>query len=194
MKSLTVVLVGGLLIGASAVNVSQQQADAFQQKVARIVQQAESKSPSPRQTVVTEGEVNSYLRFKAGSQLPTGVTDPSVGILGEGKLNGRAVVDLDVIRQKKGTGGWFDPVSYLTGRLPVTASGTLYTQDGKGRFELASAEVSGLPIPKTFLQELVYYYTRTPDNPNGINIDQPFGLPAEIQRIDVEKGRATVIQ
>lgn len=194
MKSLTVVLVGGLLIGASAVNVSQQQADAFQQKVARIVQQAESKSPSPRQTVVTEGEVNSYLRFKAGSQLPTGVTDPSVGILGEGKLNGRAVVDLDVIRQKKGTGGWFDPVSYLTGRLPVTASGTLYTQDGKGRFELASAEVSGLPIPKTFLQELVYYYTRTPDNPNGINIDQPFELPAEIQRIDVEKGRATVIQ
>lgn len=194
MKSLTVVLVGGLLIGASAVNVSQQQADAFQQKVARIVQQAESKSPSPRQTVVTEGEVNSYLRFKAGSQLPTGVTDPSVGILGEGKLNGRAVVDLDVIRQKKGTGGWFDPLSYLTGRLPVTASGTLYTQDGKGRFELASAEVSGLPIPKTFLQELVYYYTRTPDNPNGINIDQPFELPAEIQRIDVEKGRATVIQ
>lgn len=194
MKSLTVILVGGLLIGASAVNVSQQQADAFQQKVAHIVQQAESKSPSPRQTVVTEGEVNSYLRFKAGSQLPTGVTDPSVGILGEGKLNGRAVVDLDVIRQKKGTGGWFDPVSYLTGRLPVTASGTLYTQDGKGRFELASAEVSGLPIPKTFLQELVYYYTRTPDNPNGINIDQPFELPAEIQRIDVEKGRATVIQ
>lgn len=194
MKSLTVILVGGLLIGASAVNVSQQQADAFQQKVARIVQQAESKSPSPRQTVVTEGEVNSYLRFKAGSQLPTGVTDPSVGILGEGKLNGRAVVDLDVIRQKKGTGGWFDPVSYLTGRLPVTASGTLYTQDGKGRFELASAEVSGLPIPKTFLQELVYYYTRTPDNPNGINIDQPFELPAEIQRIDVEKGHATVIQ
>jgi hypothetical protein len=194
MKSLTVLFVGGLLMGAGAVNVSQQQADAFQQKVARIVQQGESKSTSPRQTVVTEGEVNSYLRFRAGSQLPTGVTDPSVGILGEGKLNGRAVVDLDVIRQKKGTGGWFDPVSYLTGRLPVTASGTPYTQDGKGRFELASAEVSGLPIPKTFLQELVYYYTRTPDNPGGINIDQPFELPAEIQRIDVEKGSATVIQ
>jgi hypothetical protein len=194
MKALTVTFVGGLLMGATAVNVSQQQADAFQQKVARIVQQGESKSTSQRQTVVTEGEVNSYLRFRAGSQLPTGVTDPSVGILGEGKLNGRAVVDLDVIRQKKGTGGWFDPVSYLTGRLPVTASGTLHTQDGKGRFELASAEVSGLPIPKTFLQELVYYYTRTPDNPNGINIDQPFELPAEIQRIDVEKGRATVIQ
>ena len=194
MKSLALVFLGGMMTGAATVNVSPQQADAFQQKLARIVTQAESKSSSERQTVVTEGEVNSYLRFRAGPQLPTGVTDPSVGILGQGKLNGRAVVDLDVIREKKGSGGWFDPVSYLTGRLPVTASGTLFTQDGKGRFELPSAEVRGIPIPKTFLQELVYYYTRTPDNPRGINIDQVFELPAEIQRIDVDKGRATIVQ
>ena len=194
MKSLAVILVGALLVGATAVNVSQQQADSFQQKLTRIVQQAESKSASARQTVVTEGEVNSYLRYRAGSQLPTGVTDPSVGILGQGRLNGRAIVDLDVIREKKGSGGWLDPVSYLTGRLPVTASGTLHTEDGKGRFELASAEVSGIPIPKPFLQELVYYYTRTADNPKGINIDQVFELPAEIERIDVDKGRAIIIQ
>ena len=134
MKSLALVFLGGMMTGAATVNVSPQQADAFQQKLARIVTQAESKSSSERQTVVTEGEVNSYLRFRAGPQLPTGVTDPSVGILGQGKLNGRAVVDLDVIREKKGSGGWFDPVSYLTGRLPVTASCTLFTQDGKGRF------------------------------------------------------------
>ena len=38
-------------------------------------------------------------------------------------VSGRAVVDLDVVRQKKSSGGWFDPTSYLTGQLPVTASG-----------------------------------------------------------------------
>lgn len=192
MKSLAVILVGALAVGATAVSVSQQQADSFQHKLTRIVQQAESKSA--HQTVVTEGEVNSYLRYRAGSQLPTGVTDPSIGILGQGRLNGRAIVDLDVIREKKGSGGWLDPVSYLTGRLPVTASGTLHTEDGKGRFELASAEVSGIPIPKPFLQELVYYYTRTADNPKGINVDHVFELPAEIERIDVDKGRAIIIQ
>ena len=47
-----------------------------------------------------------------------------------GRLSGRAVVDLDVIRKKKSSGGWFDPTSYLTGTLPVTASGVLRT-DGR---------------------------------------------------------------
>jgi hypothetical protein len=195
MKLFAVAAVAALFTGAAAApNVSQQQADAFQQKLTRIVQQAESKSARPQETILTEGEVNSYLRFRAGPQLPVGVTDPSIGILGAGRLNGRAVVDLDVIRQKKSSGGWFDPTSYLTGRLPVTASGTLHTRDGKGRFELATAEVSGVPIPKAFLQELVSFYTRTDDNPDGINIDDVFDLPADIRSIAVDKGRATVVQ
>lgn len=180
--------------GGAPANVSQQLADSFQQKLTRIVQQAEAKSDRVRETILTEGEVNSYLRFRAGSQLPVGVTDPSVGIQGEGRLNGRAVVDLDVIREKKSSGGWFDPTSYLTGRLPVTASGVLHTKDGKGRFALETAEVSGIPIPKTFLQEIVSFYTRTDDNPGGINIDDAFELPAEIRSIGVDKGRAIVVQ
>jgi hypothetical protein len=195
MKLLAVTLAGGLLMGAGLVeNPSPQQADAFQQKLTRIVQQGESKSGEVRQTILTEGEVNSYLRFRAGPLLPVGVTDPSIGILGQGRLNGRAIVDLDVIREKKGSGGWFDPTSYLTGRLPVTASGVLHTREGKGRFALATAEVSGIPIPKAFLQEIVSFYTRTDDNPQGINIDDVFTLPAEIRSIGVDKGRAIVVQ
>ena len=194
MKVLALCLAGAVVTGVAPANVSQQQADAFQRKLTQIVQQAESKSDRERQTIVTEGEVNSYLRFRAGSQLPVGVTDPSIGIQGQGRLNGRAVVDLDVIREKRSSGGWFDPTSYLTGRLPVTASGVLHTQDGKGRFVLETAEVSGIPIPKTFLQEIVSFYTRTDDNPRGINIDDPFELPAEIRSIAVDKGRAIVVQ
>lgn len=180
-------------MGAAAAEVSKEQAAAFQKKLVRIVQHGESKSDKTQQTILTEGEVNSYLRFSAGDQLPAGVTDPSVAIQGQGRLSGRAVVDLDVLR-KKGSGGWLDPTSYLTGRLPLTASGVLRTQDGIGRFELSSAEVAGIPIPKTFLQEIVSYYTRSADRPTGISIDQPFELPADIRRIDVGQGRAVVAQ
>jgi len=194
MKSVAVLALGGLLVGAAGANVSRQQAEAFQQKLVRIVEQGETKTDATRHTVVTEGEVNSYLVFIAADQLPVGVAEPSIGIEGQGRLRGRAVVDLDVIRQKKSTGGWFDPKSYLTGRLPVTARGVLHTHDGKGRFELESAEITGIPIPKTLLQELVSYYTRTADHPNGINIDDPFELPAAIRRIDVEPGRALIVQ
>lgn len=193
MKVLALLLAGAVLLGASG-DVSPQQADAFQQKLTRIVQQAESTSTRPRETVVTEGEVNSYLRFRAGEHIPVGVTDPSIGIQGQGRINGRAIVDLDTIRRKKSSGGWFDPTSYLTGRLPVTAAGILHTRDGRGRFELETAEVSGVPIPKAFLQEIVSFYTRSEERPTGIAIDEPFELPASIRSIGVDKGRAIVVQ
>jgi hypothetical protein len=191
---LLAVAVAGALLAASPPNVSREQADAFQQKLVRIVQQGESKSDKERSTLITEGEVNSYLTFKAVDQLPVGVTEPSVVIQSQGRLSGRAVVDLDVIRRKKSSGSWFDPTSYLTGTLPVTATGTLQTADGQGRFHLESAAVSGIPIPKSFLQEIVSFYTRTASDPDGIGIDDPFALPAEIRRIDADNGKALVVQ
>ena len=182
------------LSGAAAANVTRQQAAAFEKKLDVILQNAEKPADAPRTTLLTEGEVNSYLHFSAGDKLPVGVTEPSIGIRAQGRLNGRAVVDLDQVRRKKSSGGWFDPLSYLTGRLPITAVGVLQTHEGQGKFTLESAEISGIPIPKTLLQEIVSYYTRTPETPNGINIDDPFELPAEIRKIDVQPGQATVIR
>jgi hypothetical protein len=194
MKYTAALLAIGFLTTAAAANVSREQAQAFQKKLDQIVQNSEKAGDGPRQTAITEGEVNSYLRFSAGDKVPAGVTEPTIGIEGQGRLNGSAVVDLDVIRRKNSSGGWFDPRSYLTGKLPVTATGTLQTHEGRGRFTLETAAVSGVPIPKSFLQELVSHYTRSADYPNGINIDDPFDLPAAIQRIDVQQGRATIVQ
>ena len=87
-----------------------------------------------------------------------------------------------------------DPASYLTGRVPITATGVLTTSNGVGRFQLESATVGGIPLPKTLLQEIVSYYSRTPDTPAGVNLDDPFTLPARIREIQVERGQAVIIQ
>jgi len=47
----------------------------------------------------------------------------SITMIGGGKVSGKAIVDLDIVRQKSGSGSWFDPTSYLTGTLPVCAVG-----------------------------------------------------------------------
>jgi hypothetical protein len=195
MKALIAAFVtAGIVASAAAANVSPEQARAFQKKLAQIIVNGEEQSSAPRQTPITEGEVNSYLRYSAGDQIPAGVTDPVITIHGQGRLHGRAIVDLDAVRRKNSNGGWFDPRSYLTGRLPVTATGVLETHQGRGKFTLHEATISGVPVPKSFLQELLSYYSRSDDYPNGINMDDPFELPADIQKIEVHPGRATIIQ
>jgi hypothetical protein len=173
---------------------TRQDAEQLRQKVATINEHGQRTVRQPRRTTITENEVNSYLVFDAGQQLPTGVVEPSVTILGTGRLSGRAVVDLDAVRKARASSSLFDPTNYLTGRLPVTAIGTLKTSEGMGWFQLESATVGGVPVPKLLLQEIVSFYSRTPDKPSGIGLDDPFALPARIREIQVERGHAIIVQ
>lgn len=179
---------------AADARASKRDADVLKQKVATIQAQADRPAKQGLRTTVTQNEVNAYLVYEAPQQLPAGVVEPAVTILGTGRLSGRAVVDLDAVRRAKATQSWFDPTNYLTGRLPVVATGTLTTTKGVGRFALESASVGGVPVPKVLLQEIVTYYSRTAENPSGINLDDPFALPARIREIQVERGQAIIVQ
>ncbi|HKB12766.1 MAG TPA: hypothetical protein VKD69_19015 [Vicinamibacterales bacterium] len=186
-----------ICLGVSAradVRPSRRDADALKQKIATITAQAEKPAAQLRRTTVTEGEVNSYIVLEARDQVPAGVVDPYITILGGGRVAGRATVDLDAVRKQKNPTSLLDPMNYLMGRLPVTATGVLRTTNGVGRFELESASVSRIPVPKLFLQEIVSYYSRTAENPAGINLDDPFALPARIREIQVERGQAVIVQ
>jgi hypothetical protein len=183
---------GTTLIGAAPLTT--QLAESFEKKIVIVQANAEAAAKTPRSTPFSEDETNSYLKFKSGPLLPTGLAEPVITMHGQGRVTGRAVVDLDVVRQKQSSGGWFDPTSYLTGKLPVSAVGRIVTGDGRGRFELERAEVSGVPVPKSLLAQMVNYFTRTAENPNGSSIYDTFELPAEIQRIDIATGRFTVVQ
>jgi len=176
------------------VRASKRDATLLKQKVAAINAHAEKPTRAGRRTTVTESEVNSYLVYEAREQIPVGVVDPTVTISGPGRVSGRAVVDLDAVRKQKAPTSLLDPMNYLMGRLAVTAVGTLKTANGVGRFELESASIGSLPIPKILLQEIVSYYSRTPEKPAGIGLDDPFALPARIREIHVDRGQAIIVQ
>jgi hypothetical protein len=192
-----------LLVAAAAMapliaqdRLTKQDADRFQGKLGRIVLQGKAaalKSAQPRSTPLTDIELNSYLRFNAADQVPVGVLEPTLHALGDGRVSGRAIVDLDAVRKQKQR-GWLDPLGYLSGRLPVTAAGRLTTKEGKGQFLLESAEISGVTVPKGVLQELLTFYSKSPENPAGINMDAPFELPSGIREIRVGTGVSTVVQ
>lgn len=200
MRRRAAILLLGVLLGLAPVatqgRLSKQDADRFQSKLTKIVAHGNTPSANPAQsraTPVSDVEVNSYLRYLAADQVPVGIVEPVLSALGDGRVSGSAVVDLDAVRKQK-TRGWLDPMAYLSGRLPVNAAGRLTTKEGKGQFQLESADISGVTVPKAVLQELVTYYSRTPENPDGINMDAPFELPARIREIRVGTGTSTVVQ
>jgi hypothetical protein len=181
--------------------------DAFHRKLTTIVQGGVAPSGSTtattagkgsgtKQTPILENELNSYLRYELREEVPAGVTEPTITIVGDGRVTGSAVVDLDAVKQARqsNSSSWFDPMRLLSGKLPVTASGVLQTQQGTGRFMLESAEISGIPVPKTVLQQVVSYYSRSAQNPSGVNLDDAFELPARIREIRVQPGQAIVVQ
>ena len=138
------------VIGATvtlSARLTKQEADQFSAKLNRIVQTGNAKpvktakpvAAQPTTTQITDNELNAYFKYNAKDQIPVGIVDPTINALGEGRVGGRAVVDLDAVRKQKQR-GWLDPLGYMTGRLPITATGRLATKEGVGTFTLESAE------------------------------------------------------
>lgn len=186
------VLSSSLLVTIDAQS-PQAQADAAHGKLLRLIEAGQAAAPAPRQTVFTQTEMNAYLQYRAQTWLPSGITSPRLDFLGANRVATTVVADLDGVRRRS-SGGWFDPTAYLRGKLPVHVIGTLVTERGRGRFALEQATVDGVPVPRLFIQELLAFYTSTPDQPAGVRLDEPFDLPAAIERIDVRTGQATVVQ
>lgn len=187
-------LSASIVQGADA-KLSRQQADSFHQKILVIADGGHAADKAgARRTELSEAELNSWFVYHAQPLIPRGVAEPTISILGQGRVGAHAIVDLDAVAKQKATGNVLDPWSYVGGRVPVAITGMLHTKDGVGRFQVESAEVSGVPVPKTLLQELVAYYSRTENHPNGINLEDPFELPAGISRIEVGQGQAVVVQ
>ena len=190
----------GLLLMSSQQQVqprfSKADGDRFHAKLTRIVALGETPRASARaaqSTVVSDQELNAYLHDHARDQVPVGIVEPTLNAHDGGIVSGRAIVDLDAVRKQKQR-GWMDPMGYLTGRLPLTARGRLTTQNGVGRFQLESAEISGVTVPRTLVQELLTFYSATPEDPDGINMDDPFELPSQTKEIRVAPGTATIVQ
>jgi hypothetical protein len=193
---LIVITVAILPIGPSVrseVLYTRADSDAMQRKIDGIVAHSAAAS-KPRTTSFSQREVNSYLRFHMREQVPQGITEPVITIVGAGRVSGEAIVDLDAVSRSRRSSSMLDPMRWLTGRLPVTATGTLETGEGEGRFVFGSATVGGVPVPRSVLQQVLTHYSRTPENPNGLGLEDRFTLPAQIREIRVQPGEALVVQ
>jgi len=179
---------------ALATALSREEGDRLQRKLDDIAANASARPPKPKITPVSQTELNSYLAYNLRDKIPRGLARPEITMVGDGALAGRVLVDMDEFKRGRNAQDFLDPLNYISGQVPVTARGVLRTGNGKGRFQLASAELMGVPIPPQLAQELVGYFSRTAENPRGMDLNAPFDLPAKIQRIEIKQGEALIAQ
>ncbi len=194
--SIASVLLAGIVVCSvfAAEPVSRRDAARLQAKLDRISKMNGNRSKGPASTPITEAELNAYLRYELGDRIPAGVTEPWVSLLDNGRVSGRATVDLQRVGQSRKSDSRLDPYSLLSGSLPLAVNGVLKTKNGVGTFALESASLSGVPIPAWMLHEIVSYYSKSPTTPNGVSLEKPFVLPSGIREIQLVKGRALVVQ
>jgi len=173
--------------------ISQAQADAFAEKLDSL--QARSRTPartgSVRDSViVTEAEINSYVNLTLGPTLPAGLTDVEIQ-LDRDRLHATASVDMDQVKRDLGKLSPWNPLSLLTGRVPVEVTGRYAAaEDGFGRVEVEEARAAGVLIPMAMLEQMIAGATRTSSSPDGFDINAPFRLPSPVRRVRVMPGRA----
>jgi hypothetical protein len=180
--------------GGAGAQLTREAGERLAQKIEEINRNATASPVRSKKTTVPELELNSYLALNLKDKIPRGLANPQVHLAGPQRVAGRVYVDMDEFRRHRGSRGPWDPLSYVSGQVPLTARGTLRTKDGRGEFQLAAAEIHGVPVPKSIVQELVSFFSRSAEHPQGINIDAPFDLPAKIREITIQQGEALVVQ
>ncbi len=195
-RTAAIALFAGLFVCSlfAADPVSRRDAARLQAKLDRITKGGPAGGKTPATTAITETELNSYLQFELRDRIPEGVTEPWVSILEEGRLAGKATVDLARVGKSRKSSGMLDPFNFLTGSLPLAVNGVLKTKNGIANFAVESASISSVPVPVWMLQEIVSYYSKSEAAPSGVAIDKPFALPNGIREIRTARGQATVVQ
>jgi hypothetical protein len=173
-------------------------AAAMEKKLATILTLAErpaaNRAPNrPQRTTLTEPEVNAYFRVSGATFMPAGVHNAQLTIDPGGRVRAKALVDLDQALKPKER-PWTDPLAWVGGKVEVTATGTLVASSGKGRLTIQEAMLGAIPVPVSILQQLVSHYSKTPENPAGFNLNEPFELPQKIWSVETARGQAVVVQ
>ena len=193
--------VGGVLTGSVHAFAQLETVESFDEeagarlehKLYEIVRQARVTDAGVSLIRLPEIEINAFLTHQAVARLPIGITSPSVEIGASDHVSVRAIVDLSAIRdQRERT--WLDPLRYLGGQLLAVASGRVRAGNGEALLEIRSVTVGGIPVPTTVLQEVVSFYTRTKERPDGTRLDEPILLPYRITELQLSPGLAVVVQ
>jgi hypothetical protein len=142
----------------------------------------------PRRFVVTQSQANAYLNLRMRSQLPAGLKNIDIEFQ-RGKIRLTGLVDLDQVKAAAQADSMFNPMSYLSGVVPVELQGALKAEKGFGQFEIEDARLGPVMVPPSVIYQIVAGATRTAGDQRGFDVLSPFRLPYSLRRVGLEPGK-----
>jgi hypothetical protein len=166
-------------------------AESLERKIEDFERRQNARQVKYETIALSEGELNSYLNLSPTLKLPEGISDVEF-LFERERINATGQLDLDVVRGKDKVGsGPLDPLSLLSGSVPVELSGRLKSEgEGFGAFEIDGVRLGPVSLPVSVLAQIVASATRSQENPQGFDIRAPFRLPYSLKRVRIQPGRA----
>lgn len=147
---------------------------------------------APRLLELTDLELTEYLNTTLRAKLAQGGVSEALLQVDRDRLRGSALVDLDLVRRRLPAGaggGLFNPLAYLSGKVPSDFSGRLLSASGFANFELEGVHFGPVTVPVSIVGQMVASSTKNAENPDGVDIRAPFRLPYAIKRVRLQPGR-----
>jgi hypothetical protein len=157
------------------------------QKLERI----EAGKLRPGETVVlTEDEINSYLRYDYAAEIPAGLSDPH--LRGEaGRVHGDLLVDFVEWRSARGESPGPLVAWLLRGKRRVEVTARWRSGNGRGQVDIESVRIGGVPISPALVTWLIENVVQ-PRYPEVV-VGQPVELGYSLREVRIEPGRAVLV-
>lgn len=168
---------------------SQAAANAFQAKMMELSATGPVKGRSLKPIVITDAELNSFVKYGRPPVLPPGVTNVDLHFKPEG-VEGAADVNFDELKPTEQLGNQLGSMllaSIFRGTQHVTALGVLTSNDGTGTLTLKNVHIGNTVLSDWLVNWFMQTYVQSEYK---IDLSKPFLLPSHVTHIEFAAGKA----
>jgi hypothetical protein len=140
--------------------------------------------------ILTQDEINSYLRYDYASEVPAGVTDPNLRLEPD-RVTGTATVDFLEWQVQKGASPGFLLSWLLRGKRRVEVVGRWTSAEGYGLADIESVTIGSVPVSGGAVKFLIDNLVR-PRYPGAV-VGERVALGYHLRQVRIERGRAVVV-
>ena len=168
-------------------------ASAFQSKLIELSATRPLKRGSPSSIVITDNEVNSFLKYDRPEFLPAGVNDLEFHFKPDG-IHGAANVNFDQLKPSQQSESPITArllASIFHGTQRLTALGVLESKDGTGTLTIKDVHIGSTALSDWLVNFLIHTYV---ESEYKVDLSKPFLLPDHVTRIEFAPGKAVFVR